>query len=394
MEHTYPGIRYTPLDRARKEIRLLQFVSTSPEIVSRSPDIVCKIKVVSLYDEPVYSALSYMWGNAKQRTYIIVNGKRTSVTTNLAHALGSVNFQWKEGRLVDEPDERKMLWADAICINQEDTLEKNDQVSMMGDVYHCAERVFSWLGLQDVLRIHASFDTNELIWREIKDLPEGSKDSVEWMKTLPAADSKMTDEEMVESRVLLRKNLMFYKIPYWTRVWILQELVLAREIIFLCETRSLPLHVVEEVQQWTSLVQKSHDLDRKPDGINTTDWVFVMTEKQPNLLRIHRGRRFSPRCKAAGKKPPTFLSSSAIMSFAHCFQATDPKDYVYGFAGISGLDVHADYAAQKTVGEVYRDYIVDWLDTRPGPFWDREDVDGIKYLEDTLWFLRHAGVGE
>ena len=142
---------------------------------------------------------------------------------------------------------------------------------MMGDVYHRAERVFSWLGLQDVFRIHASFDTNELIWREIKDLPEGSKDSVEWMKTLPAAEPAMTDEEMVESRVLLRKDLMFYNIPYWTRVWILQELVLAREIIFLCETRSLPLQVVEEVQQWTSLVQKSHNLDRKPDGINATD---------------------------------------------------------------------------------------------------------------------------
>jgi hypothetical protein len=366
---------------------------TSPEIVSSSPDIVCKMTIVSLHDEPVYSALSYMWGDAKERTYIIVDGRRTSVTKNLAHALGSVNFQWKKGPLANEPDERKMLWADAICINQADTLEKNHQVSMMGDVYHSAERVFSWLGLQNVLRIHASFDTNELIWREIKDLPQGSKNSVEWMKSLPVADPDMTDEEMVESRVLLRKNLLFYNIPYWTRVWILQELVLARDVIFLCETRALPLHVVEEVQQWTTLVQKSHTIDGKPDGINATDWIFVMTAKEPELLRIYRGRRFSPRCRTGGKKPPTFPSSSAIMSFAHCFQATNPKDYVYGFAGISGLDAHADYAAQKTVADVYRDYIVQWLDMRPGPFWDCEDVDGIKYLEDSLWFLRHAGIG-
>jgi len=151
----------------------------------------------------------------------------------------------EKGRVINEPGERKMLWADDICINQEDFLEKNGQVSMVGHVYYRAGRVLSWLGLQEVLRIYTSFNTNKLIWREIRELPEGSKYSVEWMKILPAIDPEMTDEEMVESRVLLHKDFMFYNIPYWTLVWILQELVLARVVIFLCETTSLPLQVVE-----------------------------------------------------------------------------------------------------------------------------------------------------
>jgi hypothetical protein len=58
--------------------------------------------------------------------------------------------------------------------------------------------------------------------------------------------------------------------------------------MFNCETRSLPLQVVKEVQQWTALVQKSRNLDREPDGINTTDWIFVMTTNEPELLSIYQ----------------------------------------------------------------------------------------------------------
>ncbi|TPX14030.1 uncharacterized protein E0L32_000424 [Thyridium curvatum] len=42
--------------------------------------------------------------------------------------------------------ETRLIWADAICINQEDLDECPQQVQLMRDVYSCAERVVVWLG--------------------------------------------------------------------------------------------------------------------------------------------------------------------------------------------------------------------------------------------------------
>ena len=44
------------------------------------------------------------------------------------------------------PEKDRILWADAICINQSDNKEKGIQVNMMGDIYDRATAVLVWLG--------------------------------------------------------------------------------------------------------------------------------------------------------------------------------------------------------------------------------------------------------
>ncbi len=67
---------------------------------------------MTLDSEPsrVYTALSYVWGDANVTEDIIVNGVSFAVTSNLASALKQI---WKGFGEV-------LLWADAICTRSGD----------------------------------------------------------------------------------------------------------------------------------------------------------------------------------------------------------------------------------------------------------------------------------
>ena len=83
-----------------------------------------------------YNALSYVWGASPERVTISCDGHMTFITRNLYNALQQI---W-------EGNPKQVLWADALCINQDDDEEKGYQVSMMGDIYKTATTVLIWLG--------------------------------------------------------------------------------------------------------------------------------------------------------------------------------------------------------------------------------------------------------
>jgi hypothetical protein len=85
----------------------------------------CRLSPVSLKDSLSYIALSYFWGNADERGEINVNGQDTCVTKSLEIAL----------RYMRKIQEDVLVWADAICINQADSDEKQYQIGMMGNIY-------------------------------------------------------------------------------------------------------------------------------------------------------------------------------------------------------------------------------------------------------------------
>ncbi|ORY15938.1 heterokaryon incompatibility, partial [Clohesyomyces aquaticus] len=87
---------------------------------------------------PKYDALSYVWGRPDPLSpkTLEVNGGVLKITTNLHAALtavmkGSANLT---------------IWVDAVCINQEDLLERNQQVAMMSQIYKSATTVRIYLG--------------------------------------------------------------------------------------------------------------------------------------------------------------------------------------------------------------------------------------------------------
>lgn len=87
-----------------------------------------------------FEALSYAWGSTKKLVdvYVGETGCQTiQVTRNLADALPYLRHQEKP----------RVLWIDAICVNQQDLGERSSQVKRMPDIYSKATRVV-WLGLE------------------------------------------------------------------------------------------------------------------------------------------------------------------------------------------------------------------------------------------------------
>lgn len=126
------GMIYRPL--LGKEIRLLKLLPGSA--IDR---ISCELEIRRLIDCPNYEAVSYVWGESLDTVEILVNDAELYITRNLYNALQV--FRYK--------DRPRLLWIDAICINQSDLSEKSRQIVLMKDVYSRCKACNVWLGRVD-----------------------------------------------------------------------------------------------------------------------------------------------------------------------------------------------------------------------------------------------------
>jgi hypothetical protein len=122
---------YQDLDTGRHEIRLLR---VSPCFDFNAP-VESELFKASLRDElqPDYHALSYVCGDPDVTTPITVYGLSRAVTLNLEAALRHVRGEV----------EPIIIWADAVCINQHDLVERGSQVQMMDMIFSRARRVIA-----------------------------------------------------------------------------------------------------------------------------------------------------------------------------------------------------------------------------------------------------------
>ncbi|KAF9639192.1 hypothetical protein BFW01_g10089 [Lasiodiplodia theobromae] len=160
--------QYPHLDPSRREIRLLSLLPGQ-----LSDEIVCELAVFSLFEEPKYEALSYVWGDPSNPHHVTLNDADFSVTANLYTAL----------QFLRKPDAARTLWIDALCINQECVPEREYQVGLMRSIFSGAEIVLAWLGHPSVDGIvnptgHAIEvgDALDIATREGSSLDAGSTD--------------------------------------------------------------------------------------------------------------------------------------------------------------------------------------------------------------------------
>lgn len=146
-----PGQRYDyePLAKPRF-IRLLTLL---PSPSSTKP-LKCRLHQVLLDElkdpEPknTYEALSYVWGAKNGTIPITCGGRKLLITPNCDSALRHLRHKLT----------RRVLWIDAICIDQQSVEERNCQVPLMGEIYTAAKKVIIWLGPcvakdEDLLRL-------------------------------------------------------------------------------------------------------------------------------------------------------------------------------------------------------------------------------------------------
>ncbi|KAF2731845.1 HET-domain-containing protein, partial [Polyplosphaeria fusca] len=128
-----------PLATNSKCIRVFEVCPASSTAPEHDHQIYGELSVIDLNDNPLFSALSYVWGvHSTTPHFVHCGASRIKVTPNCFSAL--VNLRKK---LINEP---LVIWVDAICINQNDDAEKSHQIPLMGDIYSKATSTCIWLG--------------------------------------------------------------------------------------------------------------------------------------------------------------------------------------------------------------------------------------------------------
>lgn len=292
---------YPPLDLHPSAIRL---VVLQP---SQEPDaeIVCNFcnNTLGAIDSKSYEALSYVWGDPARRRPITVGGQLFQATENLEMALRSLRRRTEE----------RLLWIDAICINQNNIPERNEQVQLMGHIYRCARRVIVWLGPES--------DASDAAFRVMNDMPaKGFPDPTSagfqdfWAAFLPALPAFL--------RLIMR--------PWFTRVWCIQELGLARAVKFQCGEHSAEMvHFL-----WMSNMFAKANLEHR-EMISVTTDMDSSESMAPfaKLLKLH-SRLLTTAIMGVG---PDSDSSPSVLDLLNQFQdwmCSNPKDRVFAFYGL------------------------------------------------------------
>lgn len=169
---------------------------------------------ISFSKEPKYEALSYCWGALGSHYPIDIDRGTHLITASLAAALIRL-------RLADRV---RVLWVDALCINQEDNNEKCKQIGLMRRIYTSASRVLVYLGPE-------SFSSN-LALELIEKIGKMNFSSVQ-SKTLSLISIARLGLPRTGSKTWMAL-VKFWCRPWFRRVWIVQEFLLGREVTFIC----------------------------------------------------------------------------------------------------------------------------------------------------------------
>ncbi|KIW62019.1 hypothetical protein PV05_02072 [Exophiala xenobiotica] len=376
---------YSPLDTSRHEIRLLQF--TSPSLDAALTE--CSLGTVSLDDAPAFVALSYVCGDPAITEDILVNGVIHPVYTNLVDGLHHVRRLWTDICSEEFPDRAPQtlrLWVDAICINQQDVGERNEQVLLMKSVYSEAALILSWLGVPETHNA-AALEIFRLLMEIQEHSRQGEFATLEWMQRYPELCT-IDDTGFADNR-LWNSLFWFWALPYWRRTWILQEVTRGRRVVVLFGLDFLDLDKLTATS--TALKRIARDLTNKPtfvppgllSALDQYRWAAVEVQSIRFALQTEGGLRLGER----------LLSSRLGGNLG----ATNPKDHIYGLLGVTELGLIPDYNITTSVSEVYIQYVRVWLDALPLVYQQHLSGDGTGTgpynIIYPLQFLFDAGIG-
>lgn len=320
---------YDHLDATTSQVRVLRLHQGS-----LNQELRCSLKTVSLDDQPQFHALSYVWGSGTDKDRLNVHGHVVPITSSLATVLRRFrSHHYDFLQLHSTP-----LWIDAICINQADVDERSQQVLLMRRIYCQASRVLLWIGDGDEHSDHAFDRMNDSKFR-------ASCGELKAISREPTLDQ-------VRVKTIMKRNLEERR--YWTRIWILQEFVLAtQDPIMLCGSGRI---------LWSSYTQCSADLPENQWSYPslTFDWATIEREvpwhqdhydvPHVSLSFIHEAIR-----DHYGQLGP--IPFDFALTMASRLDATDLRDHVYGLLGLVSTHelnlVDIDY--RKTPERVFRD---------------------------------------
>ncbi|USP74762.1 uncharacterized protein yc1106_02036 [Curvularia clavata] len=327
-------LNYPKLENADFQFRMLALEPSE----DFSDDIKCHVHNRSRSRNPEYEALSYRWGDPKDTTTIYVRlteyqGEQESdetpytpwpVTRDLEQALRSLRL----------PDKMRLLWVDALCINQNDDLEKGQQVRIMGKIYQNCVRDLLWLGPENAQIGRAMRLILKLQGHGESGHDRTCRSMIETESTTFSAFSDQAWDDL--------KSLILHPVV-WDRVWIIQELILSPEFTLVCGKDTLDWSCID------SVLDDNRDILRIFDLRGTELRMLPEVIHKVSIIRMYR-------------MPPevtTRLFSKSLLTTFFTFlewEATDRRDKVHAVLSLTtdgkGLDV--DY--RKTMDQLSIDF--------------------------------------
>ncbi|KAK2007358.1 HET-domain-containing protein, partial [Colletotrichum eremochloae] len=287
--------QHNRLDLERPAIRLLRLEK------GRHSVIACEVFQVFLDDRGcgvAYEALSYTWGPPELTQEIRVNNKKLPVTENLHEALVRLRH----------PDRDRILWIDAICIDQTNAREQSHQVQQMGEIYHKADQVLFWLG-------PATDDTDSLLetfgWLEDEAGKHPCDDwhpsDVRWGDICRDVDDRLGQRPNLKDRRSRGLETLLGR-GWFTRVWILQEVASAHAARICCGGKSVSTQYFGVLPGWLGVAPSPH--------------CQAVIDMMPSVSRAHSWW--------ADRRDIFTL----LRHFGHS-NATEPRDIIYAICGIS-----------------------------------------------------------
>ncbi|RFU28429.1 hypothetical protein B7463_g7909, partial [Scytalidium lignicola] len=320
---------YSKFSDATREYRLLRL---KPALGA----VQCQLIHATLDHIVKYEALSYTWGdpNDLHSEPIMLNNRPYQVTRNLHAALCAL----REGQ-----EEPRMLWIDALCINQKDLAERNGQVLMMPQIYSHASLVLIWLGDEcngstEAMQLFCRASVEGLSSCQFTDEVGKKKLGLRYGVSQPHV---LEPEAKIESTTVTALIDLLNR-PWFTRVWIVQEFLLGlrHTRILLCGKDSVPWPQLERVFN-----------DTKPSTWRTGGADAVLISR--GYIAMMKFQDFAR----------DNMNSLALIDLFRSFNATDPRDKIYGMLGLLSdserSEIQPDY--RNTVDEIYTRFAKQWI---------------------------------
>lgn len=271
-----PHPAYKPL--ADDGIRLLKILPGD-----EGSNVCCYIEEFAIPTAPQYTALSYTWGSPYGVHEILINGSSSRVPKNLwrflhqARSLGDDLSGW--------------LWIDVLSINQCDVSERGHQVKLLSSTFARADRVVVWLG--------PAYQSSDVAMVALAKLDENGQKG--------ECHAKLWRGNVGHAMLGICSR------PYWRRLWVFQELRLAREVRLMCGEKTVEWHQISAVMD---------SADSGPKRLRHVDTVEV-------ALRSPAVRMIRLKLQSVDT---TLWSLVRLTSHLRCL---DVRDKVYALLGVA-----------------------------------------------------------
>jgi hypothetical protein len=248
-----------------------------------------------------YEAISYVWGSAtKSHSLALRGGMSLKITESLYNALQSIRHSKVE-------DGARALWADGVCINQEDLAERSEQVKLMAEIYRSASRVITYIG-EDIANVKRGIDLAKKLVECSKELDTNIS---------PAVGSRVYRKYDIPDRYDPAWESLrdFLHRPWYTRIWIVQESLQNNKMLMMCGKTCMP---------WEIFTQLNKVMEQ--GAYNQFTAIHPHSERQVgamgHMARLRTEYRHRP------------ISLLELLASSRDLDCSDPRDRVFALASL------------------------------------------------------------